>query len=94
MDHAAIASAHDEIADRWLDDRLDQANGIPPHARAPAFLRNVADGWEDTHVDSSMGPEVCYSTLGIPGLLDAIAEAGCKGLMNIYELCDAQRQSG
>jgi hypothetical protein len=24
-----------------------------------------------------MGPEVCYSTLGIPGLLDVIEEAGC-----------------
>lgn len=179
MDHAAIASAYDEIADRWLDDRFDRANGIPQHARALAFLRNEAEGWalnvgcgcntrlnasmrghglriegvdisqrmlalareadpdvllhhadicewqpprryrfisawdsiwhvqleqqrplmlklmhcledggvfifsaggldrEDTHVDSSMGPEVCYGTLGIPGLLDAIAEAGC-----------------
>jgi hypothetical protein len=32
---------------------------------------------EDTHVDAAMGPEVCYSTLGIPGLLDVIREAGC-----------------
>jgi hypothetical protein len=32
---------------------------------------------EDTHVDSTMGPEVHYSTLGIPGLLDVIREAGC-----------------
>lgn len=32
---------------------------------------------EDAHVDASMGVEVCYSTLGIPGLLDVIAEAGC-----------------
>ena len=45
MDHAAIASAYDEIADRWLDDQFDQANGIPQHARALAFLRNEADGW-------------------------------------------------
>ena len=29
------------------------------------------------HVDSSMGPSVYYSTLGIPGLLDAIKDAGC-----------------
>lgn len=29
------------------------------------------------HVDATMGPEVYYSTLGIPGLLEAIGEAGC-----------------
>jgi predicted TPR repeat methyltransferase len=32
---------------------------------------------EESHVDSTMGPEVYYSTLGIPGLLEVIAEAGC-----------------
>jgi hypothetical protein len=31
----------------------------------------------DTHVDATMGPAVQYSTLGIPGLLDVIGEAGC-----------------
>ena len=29
------------------------------------------------HVDSTMGPPVYYSTLGIPGLLDTIKDAGC-----------------
>jgi len=29
------------------------------------------------HVDAAMGPEVYYGTLGIPGLLDVIEEAGC-----------------
>lgn len=29
------------------------------------------------HVDSAMGPTVYYSTLGIPGLLDVIKDAGC-----------------
>lgn len=29
------------------------------------------------HVDATMGPAMYYSTLGIPGLLDVIAEAGC-----------------
>lgn len=29
------------------------------------------------HVDASMGPGVYYATLGIPGLLEVIAEAGC-----------------
>ncbi len=32
---------------------------------------------EDEHVDAYMGPELTYSTLGIPGLLKVIAEAGC-----------------
>jgi len=32
---------------------------------------------EDEHVDAYMGPELNYSTLGIPGLLKVIAEAGC-----------------
>jgi predicted TPR repeat methyltransferase len=179
MDHAAIASAYDDIADRWLDERFDQANGIRQHEQALRFLRSGAEGWalnvgcgcntrfnapmrdhglhlegvdisermvalaraadpdvllhhadvctwrprrayrfisawdsiwhvsleqqhplmlklmgaleaggvfiftaggldaEDTHVDSAMGPEVCYSTLGIPGLLGVVQEAGC-----------------
>jgi SAM-dependent methyltransferase len=29
------------------------------------------------HVDSTMGPPLYYSTLGIPGLLEAIKDAGC-----------------
>lgn len=29
------------------------------------------------HVDSYMGPEVYYASLGIPGLLEAIGAAGC-----------------
>ena len=29
------------------------------------------------HVDDAMGPELCYATLGIPGLLDLIKEADC-----------------
>lgn len=29
------------------------------------------------HVDSTMGPPIYYSTLGIPGLLDTIKAAGC-----------------
>jgi predicted TPR repeat methyltransferase len=179
MDHAAIGAAYDSIADRWLDERFDQANGIRQHEQALRFLQGGAEGWalnvgcgcntrfnalmrehgmqlegidisgrmvalaraadpgvllhhadvcawrprrayrfisawdsiwhvaleeqrplmlklmqaleaggvfiftaggldaEDTHVDSTMGPEVYYSTLGIPGLLDVIRDAGC-----------------
>lgn len=32
---------------------------------------------EGEHVDAYMGPELNYSTLGIPGLLKVITEAGC-----------------
>jgi len=179
MDHSAIASAYDDIAERWLDERFNQANGIRQHAQALRFLQDGADGWAlnvgcgcntrfnapmrehglqiegidisermialarkadpgvllhhadvctwqprrayrfisawdsiwhvrleeqrplmlklmqsleaggvfiftaggldaaDTHVDAAMGPEVYYSTLGIPGLLDVVGEAGC-----------------
>jgi predicted TPR repeat methyltransferase len=180
MDHSAIASAYDDIADRWLDDRFSRTNGIPQHERALGFLqRDTEGGWAldvgcgcntrfhpllrshgmqiegvdisarmvalaraadpavlvhhadactwqprrryrfisawdsiwhvrleeqrplmlklmhalapggvfiftaggldaaDTHVDAAMGPEVLYSTLGIPSLLDVILEAGC-----------------
>ena len=179
MDHAAIASAYDALAERWLDGRFSQQNGIAQHARALAFLAPGLEGWAlnvgcgcntrfnaamrdhglriegidisarmialardadpavllhhadvcewqpprsyrfmsawdsiwhvrleeqrplmlklmhalepggvfiftaggldapDAHVDSSMGPEVQYSTLGIPGLLDVVREAGC-----------------
>jgi hypothetical protein len=31
----------------------------------------------DEHVDATMGPEVYYSTLGIPALLAVVDEAGC-----------------
>jgi predicted TPR repeat methyltransferase len=179
MDHATIASAYDEIAERWLDEEFNQCNGIRQHERALRFLQGEAEGWalnigcgcntrlnslirgygmhiegidisermialaraadptvllhhadvctwqpqrayrfisawdsiwhvrleeqrplmlklmralevggvfvftaggldtEDAHVDSTMGPEMHYSTLGIPGLLDVIRDAGC-----------------
>jgi predicted TPR repeat methyltransferase len=179
MNHSAIASAYDQIAERWLDERFDQANGLRQHRQALRFLQKGAEGWalnvgcgcntrfnapmrerglqlegidisermvalaraadpgvllhhadvcrwqprrayrfisawdsiwhvgleqqrplmlklmhaleaggvfiftaggldaEDAHADATMGPEVHYSTLGIPGLLDVIQEAGC-----------------
>jgi predicted TPR repeat methyltransferase len=179
MDHAAIASSYDAIAERWLDGQFSQSNGIRQHAQALRFLEDGSEGWAlnvgcgcntrfnallrgrglriegvdisqrmialardadpavvlhhadicewqpqrryrfisawdsiwhlrlerqrplmlklmhaleaggvfiftaggldaaDSHVDSTMGPEVYYSTLGIPGLLEVIAEAGC-----------------
>jgi predicted TPR repeat methyltransferase len=179
MDHAATGSAYDGIAERWLDQHFNQANGLRQHERALSFLQGGAGGWAlnvgcgcntrfnaalrahglhiegidisarmvalareadpgvlihhadvctwqaprsyrfitawdslwhvrldrqrpamlklmqaldiggvfilsaggldaaDEHVDATMGPEIRYSTLGIPGLLDVIQEAGC-----------------
>ena len=179
IDHSAIAAAYDTIAERWLDDRFSQGNGIAQHQRALGFLARGAGGWalhvgcgcntrfnpllrahgmriegidisgrmaalarqadptvpvhhadvcgwqperryrfisawdsiwhvglqeqrplmlklmrmleaggvfiftaggldaEDAHVDATMGPAVYYSTLGIPGLLGVIRDAGC-----------------
>ena len=178
-DYAAIASAYDAIAERWLDGRFSPDNGVRQHELALAFLAPAADGWAlnvgcgcstrlsaplrarglriegvdisarmialaaqadpdailhhadicswqperryqfisawdsiwhvgleqqrplmlklmaalqpggvfifsaggldaaDAHIDSTMGPPVFYSTLGIPGLLDAVNEGGC-----------------
>jgi len=178
-DNAAIASAYDAIAERWLDGRFSRDNGVRQHEGALAFLGPAADGWAldvgcgcstrlhallrarglriegvdisarmialaakadpdvvlhhadicswqaarryrfisawdsiwhvglhqqrplmlklmaalepggvfifsaggldaaDAHVDAAMGPQVCYSTLGIPGLLDVVKEGGC-----------------
>jgi len=179
MDHSAIALAYNEIAERWLDERFNQNDGLRQHKQALCFLQSGVGGWalnvgcgcntrfnslmrgygmhiegidisermvslardadptvlvhhadvckwrpqrtyrfisawdsiwhvgleeqrplmlklmqaletggififtaggldaENAHVDSSMGPEVYYSTLGVPRLLDVIKEAGC-----------------
>ena len=45
MDHAAIASAYDRIAERWLDDRFDRSNGVRQHALALRFLDGAGTGW-------------------------------------------------
>ena len=179
MDHPSTAAAYDSLADRWRDDAFGQANGVPQHGRALAFLEAGQGGWAlnvgcgastrlnallrghglrlegvdvsarmlalareadpavvlhqadirhwplprsyrfitawdsiwhvpladqrplmlkllralapggvfvfsaggldaaGEHVDATMGPPLTYSTLGIPGLLDVIAQAGC-----------------
>jgi predicted TPR repeat methyltransferase len=45
VDRAAIASAYDELAERWLDGRFNDSNGVAQHARALAFLPRGAGGW-------------------------------------------------
>lgn len=44
-DHAAIASAYDAIAERWLDGRFRRDNGVRQHEVALAFLAPAAEGW-------------------------------------------------
>ena len=179
MQHSSIGSAYDLLAERWLDDQFNQANSVPQHGRALAFLPEGKGGWAlnvgcgcntrfnplmrarqlqvegidisermvalaraadptatvhhadavtwqpgrtyrfisawdsiwhvqlaeqgallrklmrsleaggvfifsaggldspAEHVDSAMGPEVYYGSLGIPGLLQVVGEAGC-----------------
>ena len=179
MDHSAIASAYDALAERWLDERFVPTDGVRQHRHALAFLEGGSGGWAlnvgcgcntrfnallrerglqiegidisgrmialaraadpdvllhhadvcrwqpprsyrfitawdsiwhvrleeqrplmlklmgalepggvlvfsaggldaaSEHVDSAMGPAVYYSTLGIPGLLEVIKDAGC-----------------
>ena len=47
MQHAAIAiaCAYDGLAERWLDDSFNQANGIAQHERALTFLGDGGGGW-------------------------------------------------
>ena len=45
MHYPNIASAYDLLADRWLDEQFNQANGVQLHGRALAFLDDDAPGW-------------------------------------------------
>lgn len=44
MQVSPVASAYNLLAERWLDDRFNQANGIEPHQRALAFLEDGNSG--------------------------------------------------
>lgn len=39
MDHADVAAAYDQLAERWLDANFPPTNGIAMHQRALAFLQ-------------------------------------------------------
>lgn len=45
MHHPNISSAYDHLAERWLDDQFNQANGVEQHRRALAFLADAGEGW-------------------------------------------------
>jgi predicted TPR repeat methyltransferase len=45
MQSSPIAAAYDQLAERWLDDRFNQANGVAQHVRALAFLGIDSGGW-------------------------------------------------
>ena len=45
MTHPAIASAYDQLAERWIDDSFSRDNGIAQHQRAVAFLEGAGPGW-------------------------------------------------
>lgn len=42
---AAIASAYDQIAERWLDERFSRTDGMRQHEQALAFLDSADAGW-------------------------------------------------
>jgi predicted TPR repeat methyltransferase len=44
MSHLSTGAAYDQIAERWLDDRFSQVDGVPQHQRALAFL-TATGGW-------------------------------------------------
>lgn len=45
MDHAAVASAYDALAERWLDGQFDQSIGLRQHRQALGLLADGAGGW-------------------------------------------------
>ena len=45
MDHPDIAAAYDAIAERWLDERFSQTDGIRQHRQALHFLERAIGGW-------------------------------------------------
>jgi predicted TPR repeat methyltransferase len=45
MPHSAVASAYDQIAERWKDDRFNADNGVALHSRALAFLPSPVSGY-------------------------------------------------
>jgi len=45
LTHPAIASAYDQLAECWVDDRFSKDNGVAQHQRAMAFLDGSGPGW-------------------------------------------------
>lgn len=45
MHPSSIASAYDQLAERWLDDQFNPSNGVGQHQRALAFLADGHAGW-------------------------------------------------
>lgn len=84
MPAPSTAAAYDLLAERWQDAAFNPANGIGQHERALAFVDGAGEGWSAggldqaaEHVDAAMGPALYYATLGIPGLIALVYEAGC-----------------
>jgi SAM-dependent methyltransferase len=45
MQHRLIASAYDQLAETWLDDRFNPQDGLAAHRHALAFLPPADGGW-------------------------------------------------
>jgi predicted TPR repeat methyltransferase len=90
LHHADLCAWRPERAYRFISAwdslwhvRLDRQRPLMlklMHALEPGGVFIFSAGGLDAaseHVDAAMGPEVYYGTLGIPGLLEVIEEAGC-----------------
>ena len=90
LHHADVRSWHVPCSYRFIS-AWDSIWHVPLQDQRPLMLKLMgalepggvfvfsAGGLDtaDEHTDASMGVEVYYSSLGIPGLLDVISEAGC-----------------
>lgn len=64
MHPSPIACAYDLLAERWLDGRFNQANGIEQHRRALAFLADAdADGEEGWALNVGCGCNTRFNPL-------------------------------
>lgn len=64
MHPSPIAYAYDLLAERWLDGRFNQANGIEQHRRALAFLADAdADGEEGWALNVGCGCNTRFNPL-------------------------------
>jgi hypothetical protein len=45
MTHSPIATAYDQLASRWQDDKFSAVDGVRQHQRGPAFLGSPDPGW-------------------------------------------------
>lgn len=89
MTHRAIASAYDQLADRWRDERFSRDNGIAQHRRAVGFLEGAGSGWAlnvgcgcNTRFNALLRAEgLDLEGVDISGRMVALAQAADPGVV-------------